>query len=125
MRATTYPLADRRMPRDAAGVSSGTIARLAERPRLASPLDDDLRRARAVAAAPRRARPPGLRATDPDPGADDPRPARGPRRDRAGPDGDGQDRRVRPPAARLRRPGRPGGPGPRAHPDARAVHPGD
>src|SRR5829696_2566710 len=38
MRATTYPLADRRMPRDAAGVSSGTIARLAERPRLASPL---------------------------------------------------------------------------------------
>src|SRR5829696_4559533 len=37
MRATTYPLADRRMPRDAAGVSSGTIARLAERPRLASP----------------------------------------------------------------------------------------
>ena len=45
-----------------------------------------------------------LSVAEPDPGAGDPAAARGPRRDRPGADGNGQDGRLRPAAAGVRRP---------------------
>ena len=85
---------------------------------------DRLRRPRPLRHDAARAAGRRLRAAQPDPGAGHPRAPGGPRHDRPGPDGLGQDRRLRPADDRARRSGRARGAGARAHADARAVHPG-